>query len=161
MVPEALFYRVQAAIDGRNKNINITLTRRNKDNKEFPLRRILICGKCSNPLTGGWSKGKRARYAYYRCQKRCKVSSISADKVHEEVIHYLSTITPTQEGLDAFISLLRRTYYQRVAQLQKRRDEADKELKKLAEMRQALIQKNLSGLYSDEIFKEQNKLIED
>ncbi len=28
-------------------------------------------------------------------------------------------------------------------------------------MRQALIQKNLSGVYSDEIFKEQNKLIED
>ena len=28
-------------------------------------------------------------------------------------------------------------------------------------MRQALIQKNLSGVYSDEVFKEQNKLIEE
>lgn len=28
-------------------------------------------------------------------------------------------------------------------------------------MRQALIQKNLNGVYSDEIFKEQNKLIEE
>lgn len=161
MVSEALFYRVQAAIDGRNTNINIPLTRRNKDNKEFPLRRILICGTCGNPVTGGWSKGKRTRYAYYRCQKRCKVSSISADKAHEVLINYLSSITPTKEGLDAFIALLRRTYYQRVAQLQKRRDEADKELKRLSELRQALIQKNLSGVYSDEIFKEQNKLIED
>jgi len=31
----------------------------------------------------------------------------------------------------------------------------------LYEMRQALIQKNLSGVYSDEVFKEQNKLIEE
>ena len=47
-----------------------------------------------------------------------------------------------------------------MTQLQKRRDEADKELKRLYELRQSLIQKNLSGIYSDEIFKEQNKLIE-
>ena len=114
-----------------------------------------------NPLTGGWSKGKRMHYAYYRCQKRCNVPSISADKAHEVLVNYLSSITPTKEGLDAFIALLRKTYYQRVAQLQKRRDEADKELKRLSEMRQTLIQKNLSGVYSDEIFKEQNKLIED
>ncbi len=161
MVSEALFYRVQAAIDGRNTNINVPIARRNKDNKEFPLRRILLCGMCCNPVTGGWSKGKRARYAYYRCQKGCKVPSISAEKVHEATEHYLSSITPTKEALDAFIALLRRTYYQRVAQLQKQRDVADKELKRLFELRQSLIQKNLSGIYSDEIFKEQNKLIED
>ncbi len=160
MVSEAIFYRVQAAIDGRSANINTPVARRNKDNKEFPLRRLLVCDQCGNPVTGGWSKGKRARYAYYRCQKGCRLPSISADKVNEATIHFLSSITPTKEGLDAFISLLRRTYYERVTQLQKRRDEADNELKKLYELRQSLIQKNLDGVYSDDIFKEQNKLIE-
>lgn len=48
MISEALFYRVQAAIDGRNTNINIPLSRRNKDNTEFPLRRLLICS-CQPP----------------------------------------------------------------------------------------------------------------
>lgn len=161
MIPEGLFYRVQAAIDGRNTNIDIPLSRRNKDNSEFPLRRLLICERCNNPVTGGWSKGKRMRYAYYRCQKCPKPASISTEIAHKELINYLSGITPTQEGLDAFIALLRRTYYGRVAQLQKRREEADKELKRLSEMRQQLIQKNLSGIYSDEIFKVQNKLIDD
>ena len=161
MISEALFYRVQAFIDGRNTNIHVSLARRNKDNAEFPLRRIVKCERCGNPVTGGWSKGKRAKYAYYRCQKGCKVSSISADKINKATIHFLSRISPTKEGLDAFIALLRRTYYQRFAQLQKRKDEADKSLKGLHEQRQALIQKNLSGVYSDEIFKEQNKLIED
>src|SRR6185312_8728590 len=62
MVTEALFYHVQAVLDGRNTNINVPLARRNKDNKEFPLRRILLCDTCLKPVTGGWSKGKRARY---------------------------------------------------------------------------------------------------
>jgi len=160
MVSEALFYRVQAFIDGRNTNIHVPIARRNKDNREFPLRRIVKCDKCGNPVTGGWSKGKKERYAYYRCQKGCDVPSISADKLNETTIHFLSSITPTREALDAFIALLRRTYYQRVTQLQKRKNEADKELKRLYEQRHVLIQKNLNGVYSDEIFKEQNKLIE-
>lgn len=160
MVTEELFYRVQAVIDGRNTSIHIPIARRNKDNREFPLRRLVFCGICGNALTAGWSKGRHARYAYYRCQGACKAPSIPADKVHDGAMHYLSSISPTKEGLDAFIALLRRTYYQRVTQLQKRKDEADKELKRLYEQRQALIQKNLSGIYSDDIFKEQNKLIE-
>ena len=161
MVSEALFYRVQAVIDGRNTNVHLSVARRNKDNTEFPLRRLVKCDNCGNHVTGGWSKGKRKRYAYYRCQKGCNAPSISAEKLNEATTQYLSSITPTKEGLDAFIALLRRTYYQRITQLQKRRDEADKELKRLSEQRQALIQKNLSGVYSDEIFKEQNGLIEE
>lgn len=161
MVTEALFYRVQAVIDGRNNSIHIPISRRNRDNVEFPLRRLVQCSICGATLTAGWSKGRTARYAYYRCQGSCGAKSIPADKIHDGAMQYLSAISPTKEGLDAFIALLRRTYYQRVTQLQKRKDEADKELKRLSEQRQALIQKNLSGIYSDDIFKEQNKLIEE
>src|SRR5256885_12380176 len=57
MVSESLFYRVQAAIDGRNTNINVALPKRMKDNPEFPLRGIVRC-ICGNTLTGAWSKGK-------------------------------------------------------------------------------------------------------
>lgn len=161
MVSEALFYRVQAVIDGRNTNLQIKLCRRNKNNPDFPLRRIAVCGNCGNPLTGAWSKGKREKYAYYFCVKRCGTPSIPMDTLENAIANFLSTITPTKEGLDAFIALLRRTYVKRVTQLKKRREEADIELKKLQELRRSLIQKNLSGIYSDEIFKEQNKIIED
>lgn len=160
MVTEAMFYRVQAVLDGRNTNINVPLPKRMKDNPEFPLRGIVRC-TCGNPLTGAWSKGERAKYAYYICNKRCGSKSIPVDKLNQAVIAWLSAITPTKEGLAAFIALLRRTYHQRSAQLLKRKETADIELKKLHELRQSLIQKNLSGVYSDEIFKEQNKLIEE
>jgi site-specific DNA recombinase len=161
MVTEALFYRIQAIVDGRNTNINVPISKRNRDNPEFPLRRIVKCSRCGNPMTGGWSKGKSARYAYYRCQKCSKAISIPADRINNEAIGYLSHISPTKDALTAFIGLLRRTYFQRIARLQKRKDEADNELKRLKIVRQSLIEKNLNGTYSDEIFREQNKLIED
>ena len=159
MVSESLFYRVQAVIDGRSTNHN-PLLKRNRDNGEFPLRRLINC-KCGATLTGAWSKGKNRRYAYYICNSRCGTASIPVDNLNNGVSVLLSTINPTREALDAFIAMLRRTYYQRGSQLQKRREQSDGELKKLRETRQALIQKNLNGTYSDEIFKEQNNLLED
>ncbi len=120
MVTEALFYRVQAVVDGRNTNIHVPLAKRARDNKEFPLRRLVKC-KCGIPLTGGWSKGKKQRYAYYLCNKRCGTPSIPVDTLDTGLIFHLSSITPKKEALDAFIALLRRTYYQRGAQLSSRR----------------------------------------
>ena len=63
--------------------------------------------------------------------------------------------------MELFNAFLRSTYYKRVATLQNRRERADDELKKLYEYRQALIEKNITGVFSDEVFKEQNKLVED
>ena len=161
MVTESMFYRIQAILDGRNTNINVPIAKRNRDNPDFPLRKIVKCSHCETPMTGGWSKGKKARYAYYRCQKCSQAQSIPAGTLNNDAISYLSNISPTQDALMAFIGLLRRTYYQRVVRLQKRKEVADSELNRLKTLRQSLIEKNLSGIYSDEIFREQNKLIED
>lgn len=107
MISETLFYRVQAVIDGRNNSIHVPLVRKNRDNPEFPLRRIVKCANCGTPLTGGWSKGKKARYAYYFCRKRCGMKSIPVDTLDNSLVSYLSTITPTKDCLNAFIALLR------------------------------------------------------
>jgi hypothetical protein len=112
-------------------------------------------------LTGAWSKGKTARHDYYFFSKRCGAPSIKAYEVDFSLVQLLKSITPKKECLDAFIALLRSTYYKRVASLQKRKDEADGELKRLQGLRQALVEKILAGIYSDEIFREQNKLIEE
>lgn len=161
MITEEQFYRVQAVIDGRSTTITVPLARRNKNNPDFPLRRITKCQKCGTPFTGGWSKGKHRRYAYYFCQKRCVTSSIPTEEVHQEMLELLKKITVKPKTMELLIAYLRKTYYQRIGVLQKKRDHADIELKKLYEFRQALIEKNLSGVYSDEVFKEQNKLLEE
>ncbi len=160
MVTEELYYGVQAVLDGRNTNISAPLARRNRDNEAFPLRRIVICGNCGTSFTGAWSKGKNSKYAYYFCKKRCGQPSVAAGEIDSELKVLLDKINPTVKALDLLIAYIRRTYFQRVADLQKRKNQADIELKKLYELRQSLIGKNLTGIYSDDIFKEQNRLLE-
>lgn len=144
----------------KNTNVSKPLAKKNRDNPDFPLRRIVKC-KCGTSLTGAWSKGKRVSYAYYFCQKRCGYPSIPLNKVDDETISLLERISLKPKGIEAINSLLRETYFKRVTELQKRAENADNDLRKLYELRQALVEKNLLGVYSDEMFKEQNRLVED
>ena len=162
MISEDLFYRIQAVLDGRNVNIARPLASRNRDNPEFPLRRIVKCSGCGGSLTSGWCKGKKNKYAYYFCQKWCgKGGSIRIEDIERETTTLLRTLSMSERSIDLFCIYLRKTYFQRITTLQKRRESADEELRKLYETRQSLIQKNLDGIYSDEIFKEQNKILEE
>jgi site-specific DNA recombinase len=161
MVTEELFYRVQAVLDGKNTNISSPLARRNRDNPDFPLRRIVKCKTCGASLTGGWCKGKKKHYPYYFCVNHCKGANINANKLDEATIEELKKNSLTDKARELFIAYLREKYYKRVAGLQKKREQADEELKKLYEFRQGLIEKNINRVYSDEMFKEQNKLIEE
>ena len=158
MITEEKFYQVQTILDGRNRNFTL---RRSRNNPDFPLRRITKCGKCGIGFTGAWSKGKCARYGYYFCRNRCVGFSIPKKDVEDTLLELLDEVTTTPPCLDLFIVLLRKMYFLRLTNLKKRKDIADAELRGLYELRQALIEKNLLGLYSDEMFREQNKLLEE
>lgn len=163
MVTEETFYQVQAVLDGRNTNLSVSLVRRNRNNPDFPLRRIVKCQKCGAAFTGAWSKGKSKRpYGYYFWHKRCKGSlSVRTETLEQATKDLLASITMKDKTKDLFVAFLRRKYFDRISTVQKRREQADDELKKLYDFRQALVEKNLSGIYSDEMFKEQNCLIEE
>ncbi len=161
MVTEEQFYKVQAILDGRNHNASGPMARRNRDNPSFPLRRIAKCSICGTSFTGGKSKGKREYYSYYFCRHRCDHFNVTPDKITNDTADYLDKMSLTNKTATLLNAMLRRTYFKRAANLHKRREEADAELKKQYETRQALIEKNLSGIYSDGIFKEQNMMIEE
>ncbi len=160
MITEEQFYRVQAILDGRNLN-KVALAKRNHANPDFPLRRIVRCDVCGMGMTGGWSKGRHARYAYYRCGGVCKGVAAKADKLETTLIQTLKEITPKKECLNLFITFLYKTYHQRLSRLQKIKGVADEEMATLKALRKTLVEKNLAGIYSDEVFKEQNATIED
>jgi hypothetical protein len=163
MITEEAFYKVQSILDGRNRSINAPILKRNKDNPEFPLRRIVKCAVCGTSITGGWSKGKLGRYGYYFCRNRCKIprSSVAVGTIETATIKLLEDLAPSDNTISLFNALMRDTYRQRVASLKRRREQADAELQKLYEFRQVLLEKNMSGVYSDEIFKEQNRMVEE
>ena len=160
MITEAQFYKVQAILSGRNTSSSM-LSRRNREGDQFPLRRIIKCSKCGVGLTAGWSKGRHKRYGYYRCGGKCITTSIKKEEIEEKLVKDLKEITPTEECVELFITFLYKTYYQRLSRLTTIKNKADEEIKRLQETRKTLVEKNLSGVYSDEIFKEQNLIIED
>ena len=161
MINEEMFYRVQAILDGRNTRISTPIARRNRDNPDFPLRRIVKCAKCGSSFTGAKSRGKNKQYSYYFCPNRCAETNLPTKTLDEATINLLKGISLKEKTVTLLTAYLRRSYFQRISSLKKRREKAGEETKKLHESRQALIQKNLDGIYSDEIFKEQNGIIED
>ena len=75
------------------------------------------------------------------------------------VMDLMAALSLKSQTIELFTAYLRKTYHERVSTLQRRREVADAELKKTYELRQALIQKHLAGVYSDDVFKEQNQLL--
>jgi hypothetical protein len=69
---------------------------------------------------------------FYFCRKRCGYNSVPNKDLHEYLIKLLDKIKRTSND----------------------------EINKLQSLRQVLVEKNLAGTYSDEIFKEQNANIE-
>lgn len=48
---------------------------------DFPLRGLITCGQCGSHLTGGWSKGRKKKYPFYKCQlKECPMKGKSLRK---------------------------------------------------------------------------------
>ena len=158
MVTEEQYYKVQAIIDGRNR-AGMTIGKRLQDNPDFPLRKVVKCSKCYGVLSGGWSKGRHKKYAYYICKNRCGAPSIPVEKLDNSLIEFLQSAAPTKEQLDVFLMVLRKSFYQNVSNLQAKREKATQAVVRLKQMRQTLVEKNLAGTYSDEVYHEQNKII--
>lgn len=160
MITEEQFYQVQAILDGRNPN-KIALAKRTFENPEFPLRRVIKCSKCGWGLTGAYSHGTGGKYAYYWCSSKCNYKCIPVNKLEDALIEKLKEIEPKKECLDLFLHFITKLYHERISRLSKIRNEADNEIANLKAIRKQLVEKNLMGVYSDEVFKEQNGIIED
>lgn len=158
MVTAEQFYKVQAILDGRNLNPS-KMPKYTRDNQDFPLRRIVYCGKCGTPFTGAWSK--HHRYAYYFCRKRCVNTSVPVGDLHDNLLKLLDEIKPTEQGVKIYCNFLLKAYNKQINNVNKIKRSSNEEIKKLQGLRQVLVEKNLAGIYSDEIFKEQNAIIEE
>ncbi len=161
MITEEQFYKVQAILEGRNLN-KTALAKRTFENVEFPLRRIIKCSECGWGLTGAYTKGRHGgRYAYYFCGRRCNHKSLAVKDVESALITAMKKVQPKAESINLFTEFLYKMFHERLSRLTKVKYEADDEIEKLKALRKVLVEKNISGVFSDEIFKEQNNIIED
>lgn len=160
-ITEEQYYKVQAIIDGRNPN-KIALSKRNFENKDLPLRRVIACGNCGQGLTGAWvNSAHGGRYAYYWCSSKCTRKSVPVKVLENALVNLLKELTPTEKCLNLYLDAMYRAYHERLSRLTKTKNEADREIENLKSLRRTLVEKNLTGVYSDEVFKEQSAIIED
>jgi len=162
MITRELFNKVRQVIEGRTAN-KPNLSRRFRLTNDFPMRRHTLCGKCGNAFTGAWSRGSKGiRYAYYFCRfnKICGSNYIPVKIAHDYLNKILKQIRINKYGEKLFLMLFEEKFKARYTLLDQKRKNYSQQLKKNLELQQTLIQKNLLGLYPDEIFKEQNDLLE-
>lgn len=159
MITEEQFNRVQVIIDGRNTNkMNL---RRTRDNPNFPLRRILKCNRCRASLTGSFSRGRSGkRYPHYHCGRACTHQTARTADVEQNILDLLDTLTWNEDGLRLLKALIFKKHSQRFSLIYKLHRASEITIGRLKEQQRVLVEKNLAGIYSDDIFLEQNKFIE-
>ena len=107
LIDPETFQRIQDRLAQKEK-----LPARKDISNDFPLRGFVLCKCCGKPLTSGWSKGRREKFAYYWCRGvgcQFKNKMIGADKIHTEFESLLSEYQPNEKILDVVkIRLLER-----------------------------------------------------
>ncbi len=92
-----------------------SVQKRLKSNPDFPLTRSVICAACGVGLSGSKNRGNGGVYKNYHCHNRKKDEaglviwkcemygrSISHEKLHQDFIAWLQTVTPKQEFMNLF-----------------------------------------------------------
>ena len=112
IVSEATFDQVQALLSGKRGG---SAGQRKRDHEDFPLRRIVRCEGCKEPVTGSWSRGKAGkRYAYYRCRQRgCSSFNVSKDTMEAAFVELLELLRPKAVYLALFREIVRDVWKQR------------------------------------------------
>ena len=94
IVDEETFTRAAVALQSRRK----TIGRYRTNNPHFPLRRFVRCEKCSRPISGAWSKGTRAHYAYYNCPG-CRGVNVRKEELEGRFVDLMDRLRPSQPVL--------------------------------------------------------------
>ena len=151
IVSEALFAQVQKILKNKGHKVAEYKT----DHPEFPLRRFVFNPKSGFKLTGSFAKGK---YPYYRFGG--KGANYERDEFTRRFAYHMDSYQFSSEH----IKKLKRFIYEKFndATADKRKEEGRLEtfIRELKEKESALVQKNLKGVISDALLKDQLAAIE-
>ena len=135
---------------------------RSVNNPLFPLRRLIVCGDCSIPLTGSTSKGRKGKgYPYYHHHDRhCqKTKSIPKETFEQDFVEYLDGITPDGEYEKLFKAIVLDIWKNNYKKIDEENIQINKQITVLTNERQKVFDFHLAGEYTTDEFEEQKKLI--
>lgn len=153
LVKQDVFDLVQRVLRGKGTKHTV----HKKDNPDFPLRRF-IKNPNGEKLTGSWSKGAYKRYAYYRFGS--KGLNIKKEKLEHAFVKYMNSFALKKYVLSQLEDEIQEAIALADAAHVKEREHMKKEIYKLEDQQNMLIQKNLKGVVSDEILSRQLSMID-
>ena len=154
IISEELFDQVQRVLKHRKRrNVQYLM-----ENPDFPLRRF-VYHPTGARLTGSWSRGNTKRYAYYR-YKLCGFE-FKKGLLEERYSSYISEFKLHEEHYKRFKELITENLIKATKDRQQVALRLKKQITDLKEKQNSLIQKNLSGVISDTILREQLESIEE
>lgn len=151
MFSEEEWFMIQQVSKGKS----FTAKPKQRNHPDFPLRHFIRCGKCGEPLTGSWSKGRNKKYAYYWCKNHSP--STPTGQLEDEFYSKLSNIKPKDSTVKEFVTILKDKYEKKYKELTVGINHLKKKLTELENTRKTLVKKNMEGLYDDDLFKEQDE----
>jgi DNA invertase Pin-like site-specific DNA recombinase len=158
LISESLFAQCQSA-GRKHKPFKQVLK-----NPNFPLRKLVVCDWCKQPLTGSFSTGRSGkRHAYYHHHKQdCSHAlSIKKQELEDSFVSFLKEINPTLEFASAFKAVCMDIYQENNREAKKQNQTVAQDITKLLAKKKTIYNNFEDGIYSKEDFLERKKEVED
>ncbi len=157
MISTDTFFRVQSILSGRRK----TQGKYRMLRTEFPLRGIMKCNICEQPMRAGLTRNKTGKlYGYYFCHTH-PTPCIADEKIDSQFLTLLRSITPDVLWKKAFLDEIRKRWGNKYMDYAKQQAGAKDQIDTLKELKHKIAAKNLDGVYTDEFTKEQLQKVDD
>jgi site-specific DNA recombinase len=151
IVTQEQFDCVQAILSGRKPNA----APKRKFNPEVPLKCLVRCAACGEPLTGGLAKGRNKRYARYWCRKKgCRAVKLAAQKLEAEFLGLLQRLVPDSKTVSEFPKIAAKVWAEKQGDTQKQIIRLTSRLDEQKKLRRELRNKFLSGSFSNSEYNE-------
>lgn len=153
LISDLLYQHVQEVLQSRKRK-NLTYKVQNSD---FPLRRFVEHSE-GTKLTGGWSQGRKKKYAYYWFN--LKGFLFKKDLFEAKFKSFLDKFRLSAKDVELLKQKLKMHLTKKIKINQDYIDKQKKYINELKKKEQTLIQKNIQGVINDQILKEQLALIQ-
>lgn len=154
IVSEALFEQVQRVLRKRKRRSS----EYKRDNPDFPLRRF-IYHPTGRRLTGCWSKGRNNKYPYYLYH----IKGLAFKKVvlERSFMEFFDQFQLNEKQYAKFRVKFKENLLKATEDNRRQYALSQKQVTDLKQRQQLLLQKNLSGVISDILLREQLQVIDD
>ena len=158
IISKELFFACQQ----KPGTISVLSAPRSAENPTFPLRKIITCMECGNPITGSATRGRKGkRYPYYHHWNReCMAAkSIPKHVLEDAFLAHLERIKPNVRYLQLFKAVIIDIWESNYQTLDQQNAAARKRIEKLEQERQQVFKLHREKIYSDAEFLEQKAAI--